>query len=198
MGSKAKSFDGLTALLGRTGECRYRLAKGVGEEEHKREEERRVEEQKKVEEEEEEEERKRKALKEEDEKKKREEKEERLGRRKGQGKFPGLSVSRLLKITPFKKIVADKNLYFDIYPPLLPTHNDTGIIITNAINKIFTMTEIMSRSQILRRHTTYDKGKAVHIHSWHRQVAISINNNINIAIIIMYHIMATKIWALLT
>ena len=40
--------------------------------------------------------------------------------------------------------------------------------------------------------------KAVHIHSWHRQVAISINNNINIAIIVMYHIMATKIWALLT
>ena len=53
------------------------------------------------------------------------------------------------------------------------------------INKIFTMTEIMSRSQILRRHTTYDKGKAVHIHSWHRQVAISINNNINIIIIIL-------------
>merc|ERR1719454_2189135 len=33
MGSKAKSFDGLTALLGRTGEGRYRLAKGVEEEE---------------------------------------------------------------------------------------------------------------------------------------------------------------------
>ena len=194
MGSKAKSFDGLTALLGRTGEGRYRLAKEVGEEEHKRKEERRVEEQKKVEEEEEEE-RKRKASKEEEEKKKREEKEERLGRRKGQGKFPGLSVSRLLKITPFKKIVAAKNLYFDIYTT---TPNNTGIVITNAINKISTMTEIMSRSQILRRHTTYDKGKAVHIHSWHRQVAISINNNINIAIIIMYHIMATKIWALLT
>ena len=95
MGSKAKSFDGLTALLGRTGEGRYRLAKGVEEEEHKKEEERRVEEQKKVEEEEEEE-RKRKASKEEDEKKKREEKEERLGRRKGQGKFPGLSVSRFV------------------------------------------------------------------------------------------------------
>ena len=92
MGSKAKSFDGLTALLGRTGEGRYRLAKGVGEEEQKKEEERRVEEQKKVEEEEEE--RKRKASKEEEERKKREEKEERLGRRKGQGKFPGLSVSR--------------------------------------------------------------------------------------------------------
>ena len=194
MGSKAKSFDGLTALLGRTGEGRYRLAKVVGEEEHKREEERRVEEQKKVEEEEEEE-RKRKASKEEDEKKKREEKEERLGRRKGQGKFPGLSVSRLLRITPFKKIVAAKNLYFDIYTT---TPNNTGIVITNAINKISTMTEIMSRSQILRRHTTYDKGKAVHIHSWHRQVAISINNNSNIAIIIMYHIMATQIWALLT
>ena len=97
MGTKAKSFDGLTALLGRSGEGRYRLAKGVGEEEQKKEEEeRRVEEQKKVEEDEkgEEEERKRKASKEEEEKKKREEKEERLGRRKGQGKFPGLSVSR--------------------------------------------------------------------------------------------------------
>ena len=69
--------------------------------------------------------------------------------------------------------------YILIFTPL-PTHNDTGIIIANAINKIFTMTEIMTRSQILRRHTTYDKGKAVHIHSWHRQVAISIKNNINI------------------
>ena len=100
MGSKAKSFDGLTALLGRTGEARYRLAKGVGEEqEQKKEEERRVEEQKRVEveEEKEEEEKRRKVLKEEEEKKKREEKEERLGRRKGQGKFPGLSVSRFQK-----------------------------------------------------------------------------------------------------
>ena len=95
MGSKAKSFDGLTALLGRTGEARYRLAKGVGEEqEQKKEEERRVEEQKRVEEEEE---KRLKASKEEEEKKKREEKEERLGRRKGQGKFPGLSVSRFQK-----------------------------------------------------------------------------------------------------
>ena len=97
MGSKAKSFDGLTALLGRTGEARYRLAKGVGEdrreEEQKKEEERRVDEQKRVEveEEKEEEERRRKMEKEEEEKKKR---EERVSRRKGQGKFPGLSVSR--------------------------------------------------------------------------------------------------------
>ena len=36
MGTKAKSFDGLTALLGRSGEGRYRLAKGVGEEEQKK------------------------------------------------------------------------------------------------------------------------------------------------------------------
>ena len=108
MGSKAKSFDGLTALLGRTGEARYRLAKGVGEEqEQKREEERRVEEQKRVEEEEEE--KRRKVLKDEEEKKKREEKEERLGRRKGQGKFPGLSVSRFQNE---KKCVADESLYF--------------------------------------------------------------------------------------
>ena len=58
-----------------------------------------MEEQKRVEleEEKEEEEKRRKALKEEEEKKKREEKEERLGRRKGQGKFPGLSVSRFQK-----------------------------------------------------------------------------------------------------
>ena len=98
MGSKAKSFDGLTALLGRTGEARYRLAKGEDrrEEEQKKEEERRVDEQRRVEveEEKEEEERRRKMEKEEEEKKKREEKEERLSRRKGQGKFPGLSVSR--------------------------------------------------------------------------------------------------------
>ena len=31
----------------------------------------------------------------------------------------------------------------------------------------------VSKSQILRRHTTYDKtSKAVHIHSWHKQVLI--------------------------
>ena len=69
-----------------------------------------------------------------------------------------------LNCTFFYTIMADET-YILIFTPL-PTHNDTGIIIANAINKIFTMT----RSQILRRHTTYDKGKAVHIHSWHRQV----------------------------
>ena len=92
LGSKAKSFDGLTALWGRSGEPRYTLAKE--EELEKKEEERKVEEQKKAEEKEEEEQRRR-AAKEEEEKKKREEKEERQSRRKGQGKFPGLSVSRL-------------------------------------------------------------------------------------------------------
>ena len=94
LGSKAKSFDGLTALWGRTGEPRYTLAKE--EEVGKTEEERKVEEQKKAEEKEEEEQRRR-AAKEEEEKKKREEKEERQSRRKGQGKFPGLSVSRFCR-----------------------------------------------------------------------------------------------------
>ena len=91
MGSKAKSFDGLTALWGRSGEPRYTLAKE--EELEKKEGERKEEEQKKAEEKEEEEQRRR-AAKEEEEKKKREEKEERVSRRKGQGKFSGLSVSR--------------------------------------------------------------------------------------------------------
>ena len=91
-----------------------------------------MEEQKKAEEKEEEEQRRR-AAKEEEEKKKREEKEERQSRRKGQGKFPGLSVSRFVK---------NINISINF------SH--------------------LARSQILRRHTTYDKGKSVHIHSWHR------------------------------
>ena len=104
----------------------------------KTEEERKVEEQKKAEEKEEEEERRR-AAKEEEEKKKREEKEERQSRRKGQGKFPGLSVSRLCRFVK-KKVEKVENINFSD----------------------------LARSQILRRHTTYDKGKSVHIHSWHR------------------------------
>ena len=97
LGSKAKSFDGLTALWGRSGEPRYTLAKE--EQVEKMEEERRMEsEQKKADEKEEEEERRR-AAKEEEERKKREEKEERQSRRKGQGKFPGLSVSRLCRFS---------------------------------------------------------------------------------------------------
>ena len=128
MGSKAKSFDGLTALLGRTGEARYRLAKGVGEdrreEEQKKEEERRVDEQRRVEveEEKEEEERRRKMEKEEEEKKKREEKEERVSRRKGQGKFPGLSVSRF-QIRDFSQNLPNSPKYHpSLYHPSLTNH----------------------------------------------------------------------------
>ena len=94
MGSKAKSFDGLTALLGRSSlvEGRSRVSRVMEEErmeEQRREEERREEERREAE-------RKKKSARDEEEKKKKEEKDDKPAgpRRRGMGKLSGLSVSR--------------------------------------------------------------------------------------------------------